>query len=70
VSSDGKVLWLSGRYNGEVNAIATGTGRLLARIPVGVDPPRAMRVATARALLARAYRRLAVAIAAILVADD
>jgi YVTN family beta-propeller protein len=70
VSSDGKVLWLSGRYNGEVNAISTGTGRLLARIPVGVDPPRAMRVATARALLARAYRRLAVANAASLVFGD
>jgi YVTN family beta-propeller protein len=38
VSSDGKVLWLSGRYNGEVYAISTGTGRLLARIPVGVGP--------------------------------
>jgi YVTN family beta-propeller protein len=38
VSADGKVLWLSGRYNGEVYAISTGTGRLLARIPVGVGP--------------------------------
>ena len=35
VSADGKVLWLSGRYNAEVYAISTRNGRLLARIPVG-----------------------------------
>ena len=35
VSADGKVLWLSGRYNGVVYAISTATGRLLAKIPVG-----------------------------------
>jgi DNA-binding beta-propeller fold protein YncE len=38
VSADGKVLWLSGRYNAEVYAIDTGNGRLLARIPVGREP--------------------------------
>jgi YVTN family beta-propeller protein len=38
VSADGKVLWLSGRYNSEVYAISTVTGRLLARIPVGRGP--------------------------------
>jgi YVTN family beta-propeller protein len=38
VSADGKVLWLSGRYNREVYAIATADGRLLARIPVGRGP--------------------------------
>ena len=38
VSADGKVLWLSGRYNSEVYAISTSTGRLLARIPVGAGP--------------------------------
>jgi DNA-binding beta-propeller fold protein YncE len=38
VSADGKVLWLSGRYNSEVYAIATTDGRLLARIPVGKGP--------------------------------
>jgi YVTN family beta-propeller protein len=38
VSADGKVLWLSGRYNGVVYAISTRTGRLLARIPVGLGP--------------------------------
>jgi DNA-binding beta-propeller fold protein YncE len=38
VSANGKVLWLSGRYNAEVYAISTVTGRLLARIPVGNGP--------------------------------
>jgi DNA-binding beta-propeller fold protein YncE len=38
VSADGRVLWLSGRYNSEVYAISTGTGRLLHRIPVGRGP--------------------------------
>jgi YVTN family beta-propeller protein len=38
VSADGKVLWLSGRYNREVYAIDTGSGKLLARIPVGDGP--------------------------------
>ena len=38
VSADGRVLWLSGRYNGEVYAISTSDGHLLARIPVGSGP--------------------------------
>jgi DNA-binding beta-propeller fold protein YncE len=38
VSANGKVLWLSGRYNAEVYAISTSSGRLLARIPVGQGP--------------------------------
>jgi YVTN family beta-propeller protein len=38
VSADGKVLWLSGRYNAEVYAISTTTGKLLHRIPVGDGP--------------------------------
>ncbi|MEU9979339.1 YncE family protein [Streptomyces sp. NPDC051014] len=38
VSADGKVLWLSGRYNSEVYAIDTGTGAELARIHVGSGP--------------------------------
>jgi YVTN family beta-propeller protein len=38
VSADGKVLWLSGRYNGVVYAISTRNGRLLAKIPVGQGP--------------------------------
>jgi DNA-binding beta-propeller fold protein YncE len=38
VSADGRVLWLSGRYNSEVYAISTRTGRLLHRIPVGAGP--------------------------------
>jgi YVTN family beta-propeller protein len=38
VSNDGKVLWLSGRYNAEVYAIDTSDGHLIARIPVGKGP--------------------------------
>lgn len=38
VSADGKVLWLSGRYDAEVYAISTRNGNLLARIPVGSGP--------------------------------
>ncbi len=38
VSADGKTLWLSGRYNAEVYAINTQTGKLRARIPVGLGP--------------------------------
>ncbi|QHC31465.1 YncE family protein [Streptomyces sp. HF10] len=38
VSADGKVLWLSGRYDAEVYAIDTRTGKELARIPVGSGP--------------------------------
>jgi YVTN family beta-propeller protein len=38
VSADGKVLWLSGRYNREVYAIDTANGNLLARIKVGKGP--------------------------------
>jgi YVTN family beta-propeller protein len=35
VSANGRVLWLSGRYDSEVYAINTRSGRLLARIRVG-----------------------------------
>jgi DNA-binding beta-propeller fold protein YncE len=38
VSADGKVLWLSGRYNNVAYALSTSTGQLLARIPVGYGP--------------------------------
>ena len=38
VSADGRVLWLSGRYDAEVYAISTSTGRLLHRIKVGQGP--------------------------------
>nr|WP_254857761.1 YncE family protein [Protofrankia sp. BMG5.30] len=38
VSADGSVLWLTGRYNGEVYAISTRDGSLLARIRVGPGP--------------------------------
>ena len=38
VSADGKVLWLTGRYDAEVYAVSTADGHLLARIPVGDGP--------------------------------
>ena len=38
VSASGRVLWLSGRYDAQVYAIDTRTGKLLARIPVGLAP--------------------------------
>jgi YVTN family beta-propeller protein len=38
VSPDGRELWLGGRYDGEVYAIDTRNGKLLARIPVGAGP--------------------------------
>jgi YVTN family beta-propeller protein len=38
VSADGKVLWLSGRYDSDVYAIDTATGREIARVPVGDGP--------------------------------
>lgn len=38
VSADGKVLWLSGRYNAVVYAFDTHTGKVLAKIPVGNGP--------------------------------
>jgi YVTN family beta-propeller protein len=38
VSTDGKVLWLAGRYNGVVYAISTVSGKLLHKIPVGNGP--------------------------------
>jgi YVTN family beta-propeller protein len=38
LSPDGKILWLSGRYNAEVYAFDTSDGHLLARIPVGKGP--------------------------------
>jgi outer membrane protein assembly factor BamB len=38
VSADGKVLWLSGRYDAEVYALDTSDGHLLARIKVGKGP--------------------------------
>jgi YVTN family beta-propeller protein len=38
VSADGKILWLSGRYDAEVYAISTTDGHLIARIKVGQGP--------------------------------
>jgi len=38
LSPDGKVLWVSGRYDSVVYAISAVTGHLLAKIPVGLQP--------------------------------
>ncbi len=38
LSADGRTLWLSGRYDGEVYGWSTRTGRLVARIHVGGNP--------------------------------
>jgi YVTN family beta-propeller protein len=38
LSANGRVLWLSGRYNSEVYAISTRSGRLLHRVAVGSGP--------------------------------
>jgi YVTN family beta-propeller protein len=38
ISADGRVLWVTARYNGVVYAISTRNGHLLARIPVGSGP--------------------------------
>ncbi len=37
-STDGRVLWLAGRYRGQVYAIDTVTGAITARINVGIQP--------------------------------
>jgi len=38
ISADGKVFWVAGRYNSEVYAFDTTSGKLLARIPAGKGP--------------------------------
>ena len=38
LSSNGKVFWVSGRYDAEVYAISTVDGHLIKRIPVGSGP--------------------------------
>jgi DNA-binding beta-propeller fold protein YncE len=38
LSTNGKVFWVSGRYNAEVYAISTVDGHLIKRIPVGSGP--------------------------------
>jgi YVTN family beta-propeller protein len=38
LSPDGKVFWVSGRYDNVVYAISTADGHLLAKIPVGSQP--------------------------------
>jgi sugar lactone lactonase YvrE len=38
ISADGKVFWVSGRYDSEIYAISTVNGRLIKRIKVGFQP--------------------------------
>lgn len=38
VSADGNVLWLTGRYDSEVYALDTSSGKLIVRIAVGKGP--------------------------------
>jgi len=38
VSANGRVLWLTGRYNGVIYAINTRTGHLINAVPVGAGP--------------------------------
>jgi YVTN family beta-propeller protein len=38
ISADGRILWLSGRYDAEVYAISTRTGKLLHTVKVGAGP--------------------------------
>jgi YVTN family beta-propeller protein len=38
LSADGKVFWVSGRYNNVVYAISTADGHLIKKIPVGTGP--------------------------------
>ena len=38
LTADGKELWLSGRFDSEVYAFDTTTGRLVVRIPVAAGP--------------------------------
>jgi len=47
-----------GRYNGEVYAISTRTGRLIRRMKVGAGPHGLCVVPPARPLLARPHRRV------------
>ena len=56
VSADGSTLWLSGRYNSEVYAINTAHRQAAGQDPGRRRPARAVRVASARALLTRSHR--------------
>ena len=57
VSADGNVLWLAGRYDSEVYAIDTNSGKLIARIAVGKGPARLVRLSSTRPLLAGPHWR-------------
>ena len=65
VSADGKVLWLSGRYNGVVYAISTRTRAAAREDPGRRGPARPLRLAAAGPLLARTHRRPALTVASL-----
>ena len=56
VSADGRVLWLSGRYNADVYAISTAQRQAARAHPRRQRPARPLRLAAARPLLARTHR--------------
>ncbi len=58
VSADGRILWLSGRYDAEVYAFDTTTGVLAARIKVPARTTRFECLPPTRPLFARPYRQL------------
>ena len=60
VSADGKVLWVSGRYNGVVYAIDTTTRCAAAQDPRRIGAARPVRVPAARPVLTRPHRCLPV----------
>ena len=62
VSADGKVLWLSGRYDAEVYAISTRTRTAARAHPRRLRAARPERLAAARPLLARPHRHPALAV--------
>ena len=51
VSADGKVLWVSGRYNGVVYAIDTTTGALLQKIRGRFGAARSLACSRSRAAI-------------------
>ena len=55
VSADGRALWLSGRYNGQVYEISTRNGPPAAPHHGGLGAARPVRLAAARPLLDRAH---------------
>ena len=62
VSANGRVLWVSGRYNDVVYAISTAQRAAAGEDPGRRQPARPLRVATAGPLLARPHRHPALTV--------